>query len=101
MIYHDALYTVFELRSSSQRSVMDLQGLVLPFGAFNAHHNLPNPLLFFHDKWLLDGGSDPLQGWNLREVVEARVQHKVPLHDIYGAHLQGCSTDCALDEHAC
>lgn len=38
------------------------QGMLLPFGTLNAHHNAPNTFLF-HPRYgyLLGGGSDPLQ----------------------------------------
>lgn len=39
-------------------------GIVLPFGAFNAHFNVPNSTLFSHDgQWLQNDSANPLQGW--------------------------------------
>jgi hypothetical protein len=39
-------------------------GIVLPFGAPNAHFNAPNPSLFtFDGKWLQTDFADPLEGW--------------------------------------
>ena len=39
-------------------------GIVLPFGATNAHFNVPNSSLFSLDgKWLQTDFADPLSGW--------------------------------------
>ena len=39
-------------------------GIVLPFGAMNAHFNCPNLSLFSPDgKWLQTDYADPLEGW--------------------------------------
>lgn len=39
-------------------------GLVFPFGALNAHFNIPNQSLFCPDgKWLQTDHADPLEGW--------------------------------------
>jgi len=39
-------------------------GIVLPFGAANAHFNTPNLSLFSrHGKWLQTDYADPLEGW--------------------------------------
>ena len=39
-------------------------GIVLPFGATNAHFNFPNTSLFsLSGKWLLTDFADPLEGW--------------------------------------
>jgi Domain of unknown function (DUF4470) len=39
-------------------------GIVLPFGAINAHFNVPNVSLFSTDgKWLQTDYADPLEGW--------------------------------------
>ena len=41
-------------------------GIVLPFGAPNAHFNVPNPSLFSPEgKWLQTDYADPLMGWEL------------------------------------
>lgn len=38
------------------------QGMLLPFGALNAHHNMPNTFLFHPQLgYTLGAGSDPLQ----------------------------------------
>ena len=36
-------------------------GIVLPFGAMNAHFNCPN--LSLEGKWLQTDHADPLEGW--------------------------------------
>lgn len=38
-------------------------GVVLPFGAFNAHCNVPNPSLFSDGMWLQTDYADPLESW--------------------------------------
>lgn len=39
-------------------------GIVIPFGAMNAHFNYPNAsLFFFNNQWLQTDHSDPLAGW--------------------------------------
>ena len=39
-------------------------GIVLPFGAYNAHFNVPNHSLFSPaGKWLQTDYADPLEGW--------------------------------------
>ena len=39
-------------------------GIVLPFGAANAHFNVPNVSLFsFDGQWLQTDYADPLEGW--------------------------------------
>lgn len=39
-------------------------GLLLPFGAPNAHFNQPNRFLFSRDcEWYQDDGANPLEGW--------------------------------------
>jgi hypothetical protein len=39
-------------------------GIVLPFGAMNAHFNCPNLSLFSPEgKWLQTDYADPLEGW--------------------------------------
>lgn len=38
-------------------------GIILPFGALNAHCNVPNPSLFSHGVWLQTDYADPLESW--------------------------------------
>ncbi|KDR66055.1 hypothetical protein GALMADRAFT_232756 [Galerina marginata CBS 339.88] len=60
-------------------------GIVLPFGAMNAHFNRPNPSLFSPDgKWLLTDCADPLEGWNTVAVINAGKAHGAQPENIYG-----------------
>ena len=38
-------------------------GIILPFGALNAHCNVPNPSLFSDGVWLQTDFADPLESW--------------------------------------
>lgn len=61
-------------------------GLVLPFGALDAHHNTPNHFLLDPDiGYTLDLHADPLDGWDLREVLAAGARSKVPKNDLYAS----------------
>lgn len=78
-------------------------GIVLPFGAPNAHFNSANASLFhFNGKWLQTDYSDPLEGWkyvcvftvgrwllisllySLDEVIERGKVYGAQPEDIYG-----------------
>ncbi|KAH6896244.1 hypothetical protein BKA70DRAFT_1316688 [Coprinopsis sp. MPI-PUGE-AT-0042] len=60
-------------------------GLILPFGAVNAHFNEVNHSLFSNEGgWLQTDFADPLEGWDLDEVVEAGKRHGASVEDIYG-----------------
>ncbi|EDR07431.1 uncharacterized protein LACBIDRAFT_298608 [Laccaria bicolor S238N-H82] len=60
-------------------------GIVLPFGALNAHFNVPNLSLFsFEGRWLQTDYADPLEGWDLGEVTEVGKAHGATPQDIYG-----------------
>lgn len=60
-------------------------GIVLPFGAVNAHFNCPNLSLFSLDgKWLQTDYADPLEGWDLSVIVEVGKAHGALPEDIYG-----------------
>ncbi|EKM78526.1 hypothetical protein AGABI1DRAFT_101197 [Agaricus bisporus var. burnettii JB137-S8] len=60
-------------------------GIVLPFGAVNAHFNAPNLSLFSPDgTWLQTDYADPLEGWNLDDVIKAGKTHGALPEDIYG-----------------
>ncbi|KAL5481216.1 hypothetical protein EMCRGX_G021332 [Ephydatia muelleri] len=61
-------------------------GMLLPLGAFNAHHNLQNPFLFNVDhRWRPESQLDPLQCWPRAEMIKAGEKCNVPSNDIYGA----------------
>ena len=61
-------------------------GMLLPLGAFNAHHNVQNPFLFDVDNhWRPESQLDPLQCWPRAEIIAAGERYCVPSNDIYGA----------------
>ncbi|CAG8470350.1 20392_t:CDS:2 [Cetraspora pellucida] len=58
-------------------------GILLPFGALDAHHNVPNR--FIIDRmfgWTMADNSDPLNGWNISEI--AKVKCGTANDDFYG-----------------
>ncbi|KAG2123462.1 hypothetical protein DEU56DRAFT_48468 [Suillus clintonianus] len=60
-------------------------GIVLPFGAMNAHFNVPNASLFSPDgKWLQTDFADPLAGWDVGQVLDAGTANGAQPEDIYG-----------------
>lgn len=62
--YRDRMYA--SLRPSHRVAFQQFRrfGIVLPFGAFNAHFNCPNLSLFsLEGKWLQTDYADPLDGW--------------------------------------
>ena len=61
-------------------------GMLLPLGAFNAHHNVQNPFLFdVNHCWRPESQLDPLQCWSRVETIAAGEECRVPSNDIYGA----------------
>ena len=62
--YRDRMYA--RLNPSHRVAFQEYRqfGIVLPFGAVNAHFNCPNLSLFSpHGKWLQTDYADPLEGW--------------------------------------
>ncbi|GJE94082.1 zf-MYND and DUF4470 domain-containing protein [Phanerochaete sordida] len=60
-------------------------GLVLPFGAHNARFNTPNRFLFSPDgRWLQSDTADPLDCWDIEEVVASGKAHGTTREDLYG-----------------
>lgn len=62
--HHHRMYCT--LRPSHRLALAEfrLLGIVLPYGAPNAHFNVPNQSLFGPDnQWLLFDGADPFEGW--------------------------------------
>lgn len=62
--YRDRMYA--SLKPSHRVAFQQFRrfGIVLPFGALNAHFNCPNPSLFsLEGKWLQTDYADPLAGW--------------------------------------
>ncbi|KDR68208.1 hypothetical protein GALMADRAFT_1354647 [Galerina marginata CBS 339.88] len=60
-------------------------GIILPFGAVNAHFNSPNLSLFTREgRWSQTDYADPLEGWDISAVVETGKIHGARSEDIYG-----------------
>jgi hypothetical protein len=62
--FRDKMYA--KLRPSHRAAFQEYRrfGIILPFGAVNAHFNAPNLSLFSPDgKWLQNDHADPLEGW--------------------------------------
>jgi hypothetical protein len=61
-------------------------GLVLPYGALNAHHHTPNRFLLDPiSGYTLSDHADPREGWDAGEVLAAGTRNKVPKNDLYGS----------------
>ncbi|KAF8626500.1 hypothetical protein AX17_006553 [Amanita inopinata Kibby_2008] len=83
--YRDRMYLL--LRPSHRVAYQEFRrfGLVLPFGAANAHFNVPNASLFSLDqKWLQTDFADPLHGWDVNTVIRCGNAHGATSEDIYG-----------------
>ncbi|KAF9533232.1 hypothetical protein CPB83DRAFT_538125 [Crepidotus variabilis] len=60
-------------------------GILLPFGAMNAHMNIPNTSLFtLKGEWWQPDFADPLEGWDMDCVIEDGKRHGATPEDIYG-----------------
>ena len=74
--YRDRMYASLKLSHRVAFHQYRCFGIVLPFGAKNAHFNCPNLSLFSpKGKWLQTDYADPLEGW---EYVSH--QHSTSLH---------------------
>ncbi|EPQ57737.1 hypothetical protein GLOTRDRAFT_35487 [Gloeophyllum trabeum ATCC 11539] len=83
--YHDRAYCLYEPAHRVALQEYRLFGLVLPFGALNAHFNWPNRSLFSPDCcWLQNDHVTPLESWDLRSVVEGGRRHGAQREDIFG-----------------
>ncbi|KAF8963713.1 hypothetical protein BDZ97DRAFT_1731661 [Flammula alnicola] len=83
--FRDRMYS--QLRPSHRVAFQEYRrfGIILPFGAMNAHFNVPNHSLFsFSGQWLQTDFADPLESWDLKEVVSAGKAHGAQSEDIYG-----------------
>ncbi|KDQ54024.1 hypothetical protein JAAARDRAFT_38617 [Jaapia argillacea MUCL 33604] len=84
----DRLHRLYSGLESSHRLAFQeyhRSGLVLPFGAFNAHFNTPNRLLFSSEgRRLQNEHVDPLDSWDIREVMKAGRIHGAHPSDVYG-----------------
>ncbi|PBK87152.1 hypothetical protein ARMGADRAFT_939469 [Armillaria gallica] len=60
-------------------------GLVLPFGAIDAHMAIPNPWLFTHDdRLMLNDSAHPFDGWDFDEMFNAGKAHGTTEEDLFG-----------------
>lgn len=83
--YRDRMYAA--LRPSHRVAFRQFRrfGLVLPCGAPNAHFNAPNLSLFsLKGEWLETDYADPLEGWDIGDVVNVGKAHGANAEDIYG-----------------
>ncbi|OJA14611.1 hypothetical protein AZE42_07967 [Rhizopogon vesiculosus] len=83
--FRDRMYA--KLKPSHRVAFQEFRrfGIVLPFGAVNAHFNIPNASLFSLDgKWLQTDYADPLEGWDIGPILDAGRAHGAQPEDIYG-----------------
>ena len=61
--FRDRMYMM--LKPSHRLAFLEYRrfGIILPFGALNAHCNVPNPSLFADGVWLQTDYADPLESW--------------------------------------
>lgn len=60
-------------------------GIILPFGAPNAHLNTPNRwLIGSGGRFFMDDSANPLNGWNIDDVIESGQRHGATKEDIVG-----------------
>ncbi|KIJ15964.1 hypothetical protein PAXINDRAFT_176417 [Paxillus involutus ATCC 200175] len=83
--YRDRMYV--GLKPSHRLAFLEFRrfGVVLPFGAVNAHFNAPNPSLFSPSgEWLQTDYADPLESWDLDKIFESGRAHGAQPEDVYG-----------------
>ncbi|TFK25256.1 hypothetical protein FA15DRAFT_590857 [Coprinopsis marcescibilis] len=83
--FRDRIYS--GLRPSHRAAVQKYQqlGIILPFGALDDEFDCANSSLFSLDgRWLQSDFADPLEGWDIAEVVEAGKKYGACSEDIYG-----------------
>ncbi|KAF8873600.1 hypothetical protein CPB84DRAFT_1798256 [Gymnopilus junonius] len=83
--YRDRMYT--GLRPSHRVAFQEFRrfGIVLPFGAINAHFNVPNLSLFsLEGTWWQTDYADPLEAWDMATVVKTGKVYGANVEDIYG-----------------
>ncbi|EAU89182.2 hypothetical protein CC1G_08589 [Coprinopsis cinerea okayama7 len=83
--YRDRYY--LRLKPSHRVAYQEFRrfGLLLPFGAPNHHFNHPNSSLFSKEgKWVQSDFAEPLNGWEVDEVLATGKQHGATPEDIYG-----------------
>ncbi|SJL18689.1 uncharacterized protein ARMOST_22288 [Armillaria ostoyae] len=59
-------------------------GLVLPFGATDAHMAVPNKWLFSDGRLMLNDSANPFEGWNIDEIFKAGKDHGTTEDDLIG-----------------
>ncbi|KAG7443862.1 uncharacterized protein BT62DRAFT_934454 [Guyanagaster necrorhizus] len=59
-------------------------GLVLPFGAANAHMALPNKWLFIDGHLMVNDSANPFEGWDMDEIFKAGKDHGTTEDDLMG-----------------
>ncbi|KAK0452836.1 uncharacterized protein EV420DRAFT_1558595 [Desarmillaria tabescens] len=60
-------------------------GLILPFGAINAHMAIPNPWVFTQDgRLMLSDNAHPFDGWDFDEMFNAGKAHGTTEEDLIG-----------------
>ncbi|KAK0209659.1 hypothetical protein IW262DRAFT_1416458 [Armillaria fumosa] len=59
-------------------------GLVLPFGATNAHMAIPNKWLFSDGRFMLNDSANPFKEWNIDEIFKAGKDHGTTEDDLIG-----------------
>ncbi|TFK46601.1 hypothetical protein OE88DRAFT_1667202 [Heliocybe sulcata] len=83
--FYDRAYCNVEPAHRVALQEFRLFGLVVPFGALNAHFNVPNRSLFSPTgSWLLNDHVTPLESWDLKSVVAAGTAHGAQRADIFG-----------------
>ncbi|KZT23891.1 hypothetical protein NEOLEDRAFT_1068587 [Neolentinus lepideus HHB14362 ss-1] len=83
--YYDRAYCNVEPAHRVSLQDFRLFGLVLPFGALNAHFNVPNRSLFSPSgSWLLNDHVTPLESWDLKSVIETGKLHGAQRAEIFG-----------------
>jgi len=83
--YRDRMYA--GLKPSHRVAFQEYRrfGIVLPFGAMNAHFNSPNRSLFSPTgSWLQTDYADPLEGWDIDKVLEMGKSCGAQSEDVYG-----------------
>lgn len=61
-------------------------GLLLPFGAYRAHHISPNKFLLHPSAgWMMSGDANPINGWNITDVLATASIQRAPRSDLFGS----------------
>ncbi|KAJ2915819.1 hypothetical protein MD484_g4589, partial [Candolleomyces efflorescens] len=83
--FRDRIYA--RLKPSHRVALQEYRrfGIVLPFGAPNFHFNTANVSLFSpKGQWLQSDFANPLDGWDVDDVIAAGKAHGAHPEDIYG-----------------